>query len=631
MTMTTSQECSTAGCAGPAAFTTRTKPAWCISCIDGFLREGGLEPAGPFAGPRGWRLTTCLTCGVQAHYRLDYTMGKNADGEKTCRACYWGDWAAESRNKPWREFDRVILNLLREHTPEQLLEAVSTPDTETGAEVSTATAARLREFLDTGWWPLDRITSHLHEHGFDFIANTVEVNDGNDPVVARCQVCKTIRAARMGDFGFGCVCSRNSRSSHPASPRVGRVLLADSASPALGWWDHERNDQATLATVTVRARRTCHWLCPECALRFEAKANDMAARPSCPDCTERRQKEWQEQYARWKVTPVAEVPELMSAWADDQDPREVMVAGDRQVRRLRCPKGHRPNIDLVRYLQAGCPHCRGAQTAMENKQWLADTLPEIASQWHPSRNGKLTPQNVVWDSKRTVWWRADCCGNQWQESVRDRDKYARTRCGPCCTILGSLAWHDPGLAAEWSPANPLSPWQVRPHGATNFVPEWICATNPAHVGRAALSYRSDGAECPECREVGKSRVELDHHAAAVEVFGVARSGVILRDEAFTSRRSWSADISADLDGCTLVVEYDGAYWHGAPAKVLVDQCKSQDLLAAGFVVVRLREDDLPHLAIDHPRYRELRVYSAAPRPQAVMEDVRDWVAGFTVR
>jgi len=631
MTTTKTQECSTAGCANQAAFTTRTKPAWCTSCIDDLLREGGLEPAGPFVGPRGWRLTKCLACGVQAHYRLEYTVEKNADGEKTCRACYWRDWAAESRNKPWREFDRIILDLLREHTPEQILEVVGASDTEASTDIRSATTTRVREFLESGWWPLDRITSHLHDHGFDFIANTVEVNDGNDPVVARCQVCGTIRAARMGDFGFGCVCSRNSRSSHPASPRVGRVLLPESESPALDWWDHERNDEAMLATVTVRALRTCHWLCPECGLRFEAKTNDMAARPSCPDCAAGRREKWNEEYARWKVTSVADVPELMAAWADDDDPREVMVGDAGPLRRFRCLNGHHPRIGPLRFLQSGCPHCRGAQTAQENKQWLADTLPEIASQWHPTRNGRLTPQNVVWDSKRTVWWRADCCGNQWQESVRDRDKYARTRCRPCRTILGSLAWHDPGLAAEWSPTNRLSPWQVRPHGATDFVPEWICATNPAHVWRAPLSDRTDGADCPECREVGKSRVELAHHAAAVEVFGAARSGVSLRDDAFTSRRSWSADISADVDGYTLVIEYDGAYWHAAPAKVLVDHCKTQDLLAAGFVVVRLREDNLPSLAIDHPRYRELRVYSAAPRPHVVMEEVHDWVAGLAAR
>ncbi len=52
---------------------------------------------------------------------------------------------------------------------------------------------------------------------------------------------------------------------------------------------------------------------------------------------------------------------------------------------------------------------------------------------------------------------------------------------------------------------------------------------------------------------------MDHCAVAVEVFGNARSGVILTDSAFASRRSWTADICIDLDGHKLVIEYDGAY------------------------------------------------------------------------
>ena len=37
-------------------------------------------------------------CGVQAHYRLDYIVGNNAEGEKTCRACHWKSWARDGRN-----------------------------------------------------------------------------------------------------------------------------------------------------------------------------------------------------------------------------------------------------------------------------------------------------------------------------------------------------------------------------------------------------------------------------------------------------------------------------------------------------------------------------------------------------
>ncbi|SFF45243.1 hypothetical protein SAMN05216574_1143 [Blastococcus tunisiensis] len=44
-------------------------------------------------------------------------------------------------------------------------------------------------------------------------------------------------------------------------------------------------------------------------------------------------------------------------------------------------------------------------------------------------------------------------------------------------------------------------------------------------------------------------------------------------------------------------------------------------------VARLREDDLRALDIDHPRYREFRVYAAAPRPQETIKLIRDWLRG----
>src|SRR5262249_31015617 len=161
--------------------------------------------------------------------------------------------------------------------------------------------------------------------------------------------------------------------------------------------------------------------------------------------------------------------------------------------------GHHPRVSVWSYMHSGCPHCRGAKTA-KTKPRLAEIQLEISSQWHPTRNGSLRPQDVAWDSRKLVWWQADCCGHEWQEPIRDRDKSHRWRCPECRTILDSLAWQDPGLAAEWSPINPITAWFVRPHTGTTFVPEWICATNSAHVWSAPLTGRSNGAECPECRE-----------------------------------------------------------------------------------------------------------------------------------
>lgn len=100
-----------------------------------------------------------------------------------------------------------------------------------------------------------------------------------------------------------------------------------------------------------------------------------------------------------------------------------------------------------------------------------------------------------------------------------------------------------------------------------------------------------------------------------------------RNPAFASRKSWTVDISTNVGGRILVIGYDGAHWHNTTEKLLVDERKSVDLLAAGHLVVRLREDDLPGLPIVHPCYLEVRVYSSAPRTSIVMDEVYGWAQG----
>ena len=275
------QLCSTKGCEKTAAFKTRSKPAWCIECIDAILLEGGLRPEEPFINPKEHRLTACVDCGVQAHYELVYTVDKNAVGEKTCRACYWTQWARKTRAGIGRQ----------------------------------APEARFSR-LD--------IEAHLDLNGFDLIALTTDINDGADPIITLCRSCKRISAQRMGDIGWGCACTRNTRSaapalapprnirsSNPATPRIAQRALADSDDAARDWWDHERNDEKAFHTVTLRATRACWWKCPECRLSFQSKVLDMTAgRHSCPHCSAIRKAEWDRKYAQWKMTPVSEVPEL---------------------------------------------------------------------------------------------------------------------------------------------------------------------------------------------------------------------------------------------------------------------------------------------------------------------------------
>ena len=478
---------------------------------------------------------------------------------------------------------------------------------------------------------------YTEQHGFEYLGPLTNPSLRDDPHRTRCLYCGRIAAQRLGDIGWGCQCQTNPRraaqtsnvsSSGKPGGKPAKNLLKDSKLPVLEWWDHDANDESAWNSVTVKARRETIWRCPECDLRFSARTLDMVGYRSCPDCSVRKKAERDAEYARLKVTPVADVPELAEAWADDADPRLVTVAGHGMtLRRFRCPQGHHPRITPLSFLRSGCPSCRGNETRTSRLEAVAADPAahamnrEIASQWHHVKNGNRKLGTISPGSRRTVWWESWECGHEWQAAPAEREKGQRLRCPACRTILDSLAYHFPEIADEWSPENPLTAWQVRPSGSTAFTPIWVCSNNPNHTWTATLSSRASGSSCPECREAGKSKVELAHHEAAVRVFGAASSGQAIVDDAFTHGARWLVDITAvTATGLKVAVEYDGAYWHAN--KATVDTAKSLDLLAAGWLVVRLREHPLPTLSIAHPRYTELVVHATAPDPDGVLARVQ---------
>jgi len=583
-------QCSEPDCFAAAAYRTRTRPAWCDAHITEILRVGGLEPLEPFTGPKSWRRTRCLVCGCEAHYRLEYTLDKNGIGESTCRACYWREWAAKTRR----------------------LQGV---------------------YADTTPTPPGAARKHAEEHGYDYLGPLTDPSLRDDPHHVRCRYCGRLSAERLGDIGWGCRCQTNPHRDRDAptgsADRRKRRLLKDSGLEAVEWWDHEANDSYAWATVTVAARRDVAWRCPACGLSFTARVLDMTGAPKCPQCEAERQAAWSAAVERYEHTAVADIAELATAWADDADPRTVPVTGEWQLRRFECARGHHPRLSPLSYLMSGCPSCRGQATLAERLAAAeVNTAPmgmnaEIASQWHPTKNGDRQLATVSPGSRKMAWWRDPRCGHEWQETPARRDMGQRLRCPECRTILDSLAYHFPDLATEWSPHNPVSAWQVRPSATTRFVPTWMCPTDSQHVWQASLISRTNGSGCPECREHGKSQVELDHYAAALAAFGNAASGRSIRHKAFSRRPVWLVDITGELpDGQEVVIEYDGGYWHAD--KHDIDSAKSLDLLAGGYLVARLREHPLASLRIAHPHYTEFVVYAGAPDPDGAIAQVRHW-------
>lgn len=77
-------------------------------------------------------------------------------------------------------------------------------------------------------------------------------------------------------------------------------------------------------------------------------------------------------------------------------------------------------------IDRGCPFCAGHQVGLSN--CLATKNPELASEWHPTKNDDLTPYDVTCGSKKYVWWKCKECGFEWDASIVNRRNNGCPKC-----------------------------------------------------------------------------------------------------------------------------------------------------------------------------------------------------------
>ena len=150
--------------------------------------------------------------------------------------------------------------------------------------------------------------------------------------------------------------------------------------------------------------------------------------------------------------------------------------------------------------ETGCPICVGQKTVLSN--CLATLNPNLAKEWHPTKNGSVTPYDVtIGSSRKKVWWKCDKGeDHEWRASVASRTN--GNGCSVCANITivqsNCLATLNPKLAKEWHPTKneELTPFDV-PIGSEKKV-WWQCDKGEDHEWITSIAERSNGKECPIC-------------------------------------------------------------------------------------------------------------------------------------
>jgi hypothetical protein len=425
----------------------------------------------------------------------------------------------------------------------------------------------------------------------------------------RCSKCQREWQARVfkrGRQGRGCrECGVARRAALQAKPAPGESL-ADLMPEVAAEWHPTLNGDLTPADVVPGSAKKVWWRCSKCQYVWETVVYSRGKfGRGCRECGIARR-------AVLRATPkpgqsfAVVYPHVAAEWHPtlngDLKPTDVKPASGKKVW-WRCSEGHEWRVAPAdRGRGERCPRCAERQRHITKStpkpgRSLADLRPDIAAEWHPTKNAPLTAADVNPGSKTRRWWKCRSCGHEWQTDPdhRTRGGRGRSKCSyqyrsrvKATPKPGeSLAEKNPELAAEWHPTlnGSRTPFDVRPRGRVSAW--WRCRFG--HEWYARVADRAKGVGCPRCSIIGISerqvRLEFELAAAGLPVeHGYPPITV-------KGRRPIRADIA--MPSIRVVVEYDGSYYHAN--KIRADCAQTAALESVGWTVFRVREEPLPGL------------------------------------
>jgi hypothetical protein len=202
-------------------------------------------------------------------------------------------------------------------------------------------------------------------------------------------------------------------------------------------WHPTKNGDLTADDVSYGMNKKVWWLCRECGHEWEAAIRSRTRiGTKCRGCR-RLSIRYPEIAEQWHLTKNGDLT------ADD-----VSFAFKESVWWLCRECGHEWKTVVYTRTRQG--------TKCEGCNRLSRCYPEIAEQWHPTKNGGLTADDVSYGSKKKVWWLCRICGYEWEARVSERTRKTKNSgCHGCSgrvlTDLNRLSCCYPEIAEQWHP------------------------------------------------------------------------------------------------------------------------------------------------------------------------------------
>lgn len=278
-------------------------------------------------------------------------------------------------------------------------------------------------------------------------------------------------------------------------------------------WCTEKNEGLYgLACYGNYSTQKATWICSKSTCEhphiWDATICDRMRGTECPYCSNK------------KVCPCDSLPvkhpEVVALWDYSQNgstrPEDYGSTSTKKVY-FWCKKSgcdhHRWRSKICRVVRNGCLFCnpgRGNEFVCPCTS-IVTTHPELAKQWHPTKNKKLKPEQFRSTSCEYIWWKClehkTCDKHEWPTTINHRlvtgCPFCEHRRGRPCPCYNFATRAPPELLQEWHPDN---------KSATEYMPtskeivKWKCTKHEEHPSwTAKIGRRMSGVlNCPVCYE-----------------------------------------------------------------------------------------------------------------------------------
>ena len=238
------------------------------------------------------------------------------------------------------------------------------------------------------------------------------------------------KCSRCGYEWETAICYRTQGHSCPACAHQkvvsGRNDLKTLYPDIAKYWDDNRNTLAANQVFPNTAKKYW-WICEKGHSYLESPNTKVNMETGCPICSGHRLQAGANDLR-------TKFPLIASEWdkaKNEKSPEEVTSHSDYNAWWV-CSNGHTYQAKVYNRTAekaTGCPYCAG-RAVLKGYNDLASQRPEIAKQWHPTKNEGLTAADVAIGSNKKAWWLCPVCGNEWRTDIASRT-LNNTSCPKC--------------------------------------------------------------------------------------------------------------------------------------------------------------------------------------------------------